>query len=279
MTPPDPQDKGRGDFLGDDLSEVHTCHDGCPCHTSEGGFTAKKCRSCSGPYKGDRCPSCSPSLDGTDRQECPDCGAEARICECPKPPREPSKWEQELQALQDRVAGKDRQEGEYFPFADPAIEVGGTTHRKDGQEEGDFVGDDLSGEHSCHAEGGQVNRDTLIEEAARAIEPSVFRDGLTWSHSNMPEEGRQMARIQARAAVDLVLDRVKTEIDRVLTEHIGPNRRIPQSRDEWGPKCAGCDGDEFRIDGFCSCECRDVHELAADLLDSLASTNTKEETK
>lgn len=28
---------------------------------------------------------------------------------------------------------------------------------------------------------------------------------------------------------------------------------------EWGPKCAGCGGGEYRIDGFCSRECRDYH--------------------
>lgn len=34
-------------------------------------------------------------------QDCPECGAEIAICECPKPTGEPSKWERELQALQD----------------------------------------------------------------------------------------------------------------------------------------------------------------------------------
>lgn len=29
---------------------------------------------------------------------------------------------------------------------------------------------------------------------------------------------------------------------------------------EWGPTCAGCGGEEFRIDGYCSCECRDYHD-------------------
>lgn len=30
--------------------------------------------------------------------------------------------------------------------------------------------------------------------------------------------------------------------------------------DEWGPVCAGCGTDEFRIDGYCSFECRDWHD-------------------
>ncbi len=29
--------------------------------------------------------------------------------------------------------------------------------------------------------------------------------------------------------------------------------------DQWGPKCNGCGDDEFRIDGYCSIECRDYH--------------------
>lgn len=29
--------------------------------------------------------------------------------------------------------------------------------------------------------------------------------------------------------------------------------------DEWGPKCAGCGADEYRLDGFCSLRCRDEH--------------------
>lgn len=28
---------------------------------------------------------------------------------------------------------------------------------------------------------------------------------------------------------------------------------------EWGPVCAGCGGGEYRIDGYCSVECRDFH--------------------
>jgi hypothetical protein len=29
---------------------------------------------------------------------------------------------------------------------------------------------------------------------------------------------------------------------------------------EWGPKCHGCGAVEFRIDGYCSVECRDYHD-------------------
>lgn len=33
MTLPDPREQ-KGDFIGDDLSEVHTCHAECPCRES-----------------------------------------------------------------------------------------------------------------------------------------------------------------------------------------------------------------------------------------------------
>jgi hypothetical protein len=31
-------------------------------------------------------------------------------------------------------------------------------------------------------------------------------------------------------------------------------------RDDWGPRCAGCGAEEYRIDGYCSSECRDYHD-------------------
>lgn len=42
------------------------------------------------------------------------------------------------------------------------------------------------------------DRDELIEVIAREIHPSVFRDGLTWCDSGMPESGRLLARGDAR---------------------------------------------------------------------------------
>ena len=36
--------------------------------------------------------------------------------------------------------------------------------------------------------------------------------------------------------------------------------RGPLPLHEWGPKCAGCGVDEYRIDGYCSIECRDYHD-------------------
>lgn len=40
---------------------------------------------------------------------------------------------------------------------------------------------------------------------------------------------------------------------------------------EWGPVCNGCGADEFRIDGYCSIECRDFHsdEDVRDLLSEI----------
>ena len=59
-------------------------------------------------------------------------------------------------------------------------------------------------------------------------------------------------------------------VDRVLTEWFGdrrPSGSLP--RDEWGPDCAGCGNEEYRIDGYCSIECRDNHEVIGELLASL----------
>lgn len=52
-----------------------------------------------------------------------------------------------------------------------------------------------------------------VEAVARAIDPHVFRDDLTWNHSNMPEYGRELARIKARAALS-VMGSGKVEVDR-----------------------------------------------------------------
>lgn len=30
---------------------------------------------------------------------------------------------------------------------------------------------------------------------------------------------------------------------------------------EWGPTCANCDTDEYRVDGYCSVDCEVYHEL------------------
>ena len=64
---------------------------------------------------------------------------------------------------------------------------------------------------------------------------------------------------------------------RALAEQAKERSRGPLPIDEWGPKCAGCGADEYRIDGYCSVECRDYHdeELAEPflaLLDRLAAT-------
>jgi hypothetical protein len=70
--------------------------------------------------------------------------------------------------------------------------------------------------------------------------------------------------------VDARLREVDERVRQVISAHIGlPYRSAPTSRDEWGPRCAGCDADEFRHDGYCSMECRDSHAFAADILTAL----------
>lgn len=34
--------------------------------------------------------------------------------------------------------------------------------------------------------------------------------------------------------------------------------------EEWGPTCARCGSDEYRIDGYCTVECRDLAEVEAE---------------
>ncbi len=41
----------------------------------------------------------------------------------------------------------------------------------------------------------------------------------------------------------------------------------PASLEEWGSECAGCGEAEYRVDGFCSIECRDRYELAHEILE------------
>lgn len=56
-------------------------------------------------------------------------------------------------------------------------------------------------------------------------------------------------------------------VENVIHNELGylPGPR-PKSRDEWGPVCAGCGAQEFRIDGYCSIECRDLNGFALDIL-------------
>jgi hypothetical protein len=44
----------------------------------------------------------------------------------------------------------------------------------------------------------------------------------------------------------------------------------PRGLDEWGPVCHGCGDKEYRIDGFCSIECRDQFEFVYELLTRIA---------
>lgn len=68
-------------------------------------------------------------------------------------------------------------------------------------------------------------------------------------------------------------------VEDVLFEWVGKQTKPPPlGRDEWGPTCAGCGADEYRIDGFCSCECRDRYEFAWEIREALArDTQVREE--
>ncbi len=75
-----PENKCPGDFIGDDLSGVHTCHAGCPCHSSGGGCVSNKAAQGDDPARPDgpppvdpQCPSRSPQVPDRD-VVCPECG-------------------------------------------------------------------------------------------------------------------------------------------------------------------------------------------------------------
>jgi hypothetical protein len=70
MTPADsPENKCPGDFLGDDLSGVHTCHAGCPCHSSGGEAGSREARNESRSSTTSGLIHTSPPVD----PQCPDC--------------------------------------------------------------------------------------------------------------------------------------------------------------------------------------------------------------
>lgn len=38
-------------------------------------------------------------------------------------------------------------------------------------------------------------------------------------------------------------------------------RLAPECPEEWGPTCARCGAEEFRLNGYCSDHCEDMHEM------------------
>lgn len=53
-----------------------------------------------------------------------------------------------------------------------------------------------------------------------------------------------------------------------LREQATKRVRGPLPFGGWGPRCVGCNADEYRVDGYCSVACRDYHDddLARDVL-------------
>lgn len=49
------------------------------------------------------------------------------------------------------------------------------------------------------------------------------------------------------------------ELTTKVREHAETRTRGYLPLRDWGPVCAGCGGGEFRLDGYCSLECRDYH--------------------
>ncbi len=82
-------------------------------------------------------------------------------------------------------------------------------------------------------------------------------------------EGAGPARGRGRSYVNNEADRMRERVLAVLADEGINDAPAPRSLDEWGPVCVGCGADEYRIDGFCSCECRDRHDLGAEIRDAI----------
>ena len=62
---------------------------------------------------------------------------------------------------------------------------------------------------------------------------------------------------------------IVTAVEKVFREWGINDSPVPKSIEEWGPECVGCGADEYRIDGFCSCECRDRHDLGLEIREAI----------
>ena len=114
--------------------------------------------------------------------------------------------------------------------------------------------------------------DEAVEAGARAIARAE-----TNLRSAFPQNWHGFAahsRAALTAAAPIILqqerERAKARIEQAVRDELG-NLPGPQPRglDEWGPVCAGCGDEEFRIDGYCSIECRDRQNFAIDVLAAL----------
>lgn len=117
--------------------------------------------------------------------------------------------------------------------------------------------------------------DNLKQEAVeKAAVAQAYAEGFESATDGDREEVRDAVTATAdllfSAGYEAGIKAARETVDRVLTEWFGdrrPSGSLP--RDEWGPDCAGCGNEEYRIDGYCSIECRDNHEVIGELLASL----------
>lgn len=109
-----------------------------------------------------------------------------------------------------------------------------------------------------------------LEEARKARDHRI--DELT---AEIDVRTRELGR--TRAQRDSIASRMKTVEKRVrelqnrisdalaVVDGEASGGPIPASRDQWGPVCASCGNEEYRVDGYCSVECRDRHEWATEI--------------
>lgn len=145
--------------------------------------------------------------------------------------------------------------------------------------------------HTCHAkcpcQRGERPRSDFLE--ARVFPSDEAVEAAIRAFDLAPEAEHDGDLSDFRAALVAALpfleaavraderNKVKERVEQVILGHIGePVRPVPERRAEWGPRCAGCDADEFRHDGYCSIECRDAQFFAADVLAALSTSQGEE---
>lgn len=59
----------------------------------------------------------------------------------------------------------------------------------------------------------------------------------------------------------MTVQELRALLAEALDFHPAILRPAPQTLEEWGPVCAGCGNPEYRIDGYCTTDCRDRFEI------------------
>jgi hypothetical protein len=117
--------------------------------------------------------------------------------------------------------------------------------------------------------GGDSEKDKAKKESVLAALSELQR-----LREKNQELGGELEAAQAEAdthygcALEIAKERddLRERVEGVLSDWLGKQERpMPRGVEEWGPDCVGCGDDEYRIDGFCSIECRDRYQLGLEI--------------